>query len=112
MQIVLNKISRRFNREWIFKDVDYTFVTGKSYAILGINGSGKSTLLQIISGALTPSSGTISYQTANKIIEPESIFTEISLAAPYLELIEDLTLAELIDFHFKFKNRLNNISNE
>lgn len=112
MQIVLNKISRRFNREWIFKDIDYTFSSGKSYAILGINGSGKSTLLQILSGALTPSSGELSYQLDNKTIAVESIFNELSIAAPYLELIEELTLKEAIKFHFNFKKRLNNITDE
>ena len=47
MKIVLDKLGRRFNREWIFKDIDYSFEQGQSYAILGINGSGKSTLLQV-----------------------------------------------------------------
>lgn len=112
MQIVLNKISRRFNREWIFKNIDYTFSSGKSYAILGINGSGKSTLLQILSGVLTPSAGNITYQLKGKPITAESIFNELSIAAPYLELIEEFTLSEAVNFHFNFKKRLNDITDE
>lgn len=103
MKIILEHIGRRFNREWIFKDFNYVFETGRSYAILGPNGSGKSTLLQIIAGNLTPSSGDIQYRTEDKKFDMEKVFRQIALAAPYLELIEEFTLQEIIDFHFKFK---------
>ncbi len=112
MKIVLSEIGRRFNREWIFKNINYTFETGNSYAILGINGSGKSTLLQVISGSLTQSTGTISYAKDGVDIAVESIFKNLSLAAPYLELIEEFTLAEVIAFHFEFKRRLNGLSDD
>jgi ABC-type multidrug transport system ATPase subunit len=103
MKITLQNIGRRFNREWIFKGVDYTFTQGESYAILGPNGSGKSTLLQVLNGSLTPSTGKINYFDGEAEVEAENIFQYLSLAAPYLELIEEFTLTEVIDFHFKFK---------
>jgi ABC-type multidrug transport system ATPase subunit len=103
MKIILENIGRRFNREWIFRGVDHTFESGQSYAILGLNGSGKSTLLQVISGSLTASEGTISYQDSGKHIDIESVYIELSMAAPYMELIEEFTLLEQIDFHFGFK---------
>ncbi|TDG37493.1 ABC transporter ATP-binding protein [Pedobacter changchengzhani] len=102
MKISLNNIGRRFNKEWIFKHISKEFVSGNSYAILGANGSGKSTLISILTGSLTPSEGEITYSdTAN--IPVESIYQHISLAAPYLELIETFTLKEMVNFHFKFK---------
>ncbi|MDF3077167.1 MAG: transporter ATP-binding protein [Sphingobacteriaceae bacterium] len=104
MEIILENIGRRFNREWIFRDVNYTFETGESYAVLGPNGSGKSTLLQVISGSLTPSAGSISYQQNGKTLDIEAAFNHISIAAPYLELIEEFTLQEQLEFHFKFKS--------
>jgi len=103
MTITLQNIGRRFNREWIFRGVDHTFTIGESYAILGPNGSGKSTLFQVLNGSLSPSAGAISYSFEGNKIEAEDIFQHLSLAAPYLELIEEFTLAEMIDFHFKFK---------
>jgi len=101
--ITLQNIGRRFNRDWIFRRLDHTFIIGESYAILGPNGSGKSTLLQVLNGSLTPSEGTISYNYEGKPVEAEKIFEHLSLAAPYLELIEEFTLTEMIDLHFKFK---------
>jgi ABC-type multidrug transport system ATPase subunit len=103
MKITIQNIGRRFNRDWIFRNIDYTFTSGETYAILGPNGSGKSTLLQVLNGSLAPSAGNISYLLDNKPVEAEAIFKELSLAAPYLELIEEFTLDEMTDFHFKFK---------
>ncbi len=103
MQIHLENLGRRFNKEWIFRNIDYTFNSGQKYAILGPNGSGKSTLLSVLLGSLTPSEGKISYFSENEVL-PEQIFQYISFAAPYLDLIEEFTLQETIDFHFKFKD--------
>ena len=103
MNITLQNIGRRFNREWIFRGIDYTFNAGESYAILGSNGSGKSTLLQVLNGSLTPSAGILSYEKDGKTVPVEEVFQYLSLAAPYLELIEEFTLTEMIDLHFKFK---------
>ncbi len=103
MKINLEHIGRRFNREWIFRDVNYVFESGSSYAILGANGAGKSTILQVISGSLSSSEGTISYSKGGVLLNPENVFEHLSMAAPYLELIEEFSLRELIDFHFRFK---------
>lgn len=108
--ISLENIGRRFNREWIFRGIDYTFVTGKIYAVLGPNGSGKSTLLQVLNGSLFPSAGTINYFYVDKPVEIDAVYQHLSLAAPYLELIEEFSLSEMIDFHFKFKNYANDIN--
>ncbi|TCD11738.1 ABC transporter ATP-binding protein [Pedobacter frigidisoli] len=103
MKIALNNVGRRYNKEWIFRNLSAEFTSGSSYAILGPNGSGKSTLLSVLTGSLTQSEGEILFSdTAN--IPIESIYKHISLAAPYLELVETFTLKEIIDFHFKFKN--------
>jgi len=102
MQIILENLGRRFNKEWIFRNISFTFSQGEHYAILGPNGSGKSTLLSVLLGNLTPSDGKISYLDGKEIL-PEHIFSHISLAAPYLDLIEEFTLQETIDFHFQFK---------
>lgn len=101
--IQLSNIGRRFNRDWIFRGVDHTFTPGNSYAILGPNGSGKSTLLQVLNGSLSPSEGKISYAFEGKDVPVEMVFKQLSLAAPYMELIEEFTLREMILFHFKFK---------
>ena len=103
MQITLNNVGKRFNREWIFRHFDYTFSAGKKYAITGSNGSGKSTLLQVIAGSLSHNEGKVDFTVQQQVIEDEQRFQEISIAAPYLELIEEMTAGEFLSFHKQFK---------
>jgi len=102
MEITLENLSKKYHREWIFKNINTTLVSGGSYAITGPNGSGKSTLIQVLAGALLPTSGNINYRN-NEVISAEEIYQHISIASPYLELIEEFTLIEFLQFHFKFK---------
>ena len=97
------KISKRYGYHWIVKDFNHAFNNGIMYGIAGNNGSGKSTLIKILSGYLTPSAGTLSYQIGNKIVKSEDIFKFIALAAPYTDLINEYTLEEMFEFHQKFK---------
>ena len=110
LQISLQNAGKRFNREWIFKHVNYTFQQGKSYAITGPNGSGKSTLLQTIAGALGASEGTIAYSSSGQKVEPEEIYKYISIAAPYLEVIEEMTATEFLEFHASFKPFISSVN--
>lgn len=107
MTISLQNVGRRFNQEWIFRNVDYVFATDGKYAVLGPNGSGKSTLLSVLLGNLSVSEGSVTYTeqdaAAERVIPVENIYQKLSFAAPYLDLIEEFTLLETIDFHFKFK---------
>lgn len=103
MNISLSNIGKRYNYEWIFRKVDLELKQGNNYVILGGNGSGKSTLLQLLSGNLIPSEGKISFGKDGKNINEEDIFQHLSFAAPYLELFEDFTLTESIEFQSRFK---------
>lgn len=103
MQIQATGLGKKFIREWIFRGLDTVIEQGQPTAITGPNGSGKSTLLQILSGHHLPNEGKIAYTNEGQSIPVEKVYRYISIAAPYLEVIEELTLDELLDFHFKFK---------
>ncbi len=95
----LTNIGKRYNREWIFRNLSYEFKSATRYAITGPNGSGKSTLLQVIAGALMHNEGEIKYQES-----PILPYQQISIAAPYLELVEEMTAKEMLNFHAQFKS--------
>lgn len=103
MQITLSNTGKRYNREWIFRHLDYIFSGKKRYAIIGSNGSGKSTLLQVIAGALTHNEGQIKMEIGNDLVAEENCHSHIAIAAPYLELIEEMTALEFLSFHSQFK---------
>jgi len=101
--ISLIDAGKRYNREWIFRHCTHQFNVGNAYAITGPNGSGKSTLLQVIAGAIRPNEGEIKLQLNQKTINEEQHHTFIAIAAPYLELIEEMTPLEFLAFHQQFK---------
>ena len=112
MTISLSDAGKRFNREWIFRHFTHTFETGQSYAITGPNGSGKSTLLQVISGSMMLNEGKIQYSNSSAQLSTETIYKSVSICAPYLEVVEEMTLKEFLEFHHGFKPFIAGISKE
>jgi ABC-type multidrug transport system ATPase subunit len=112
MKIVLEKAGKQFSRNWIFRNLSLNISSPQKLAILGPNGSGKSTLLQMLSGYLSPTEGQVQFYTDDKKLDNENVFQHISIATPYLELIEEFTLKEIADLHFRFKKPVNNFSTE
>jgi len=110
MNIYLDGIGKKFNTEWIFRNVSLELNPGEGCAILGRNGSGKSTLLQIIAGSIHPTTGKIRYESGGEEIPDNLVFRQLAMVAPYLEIIEDFTLEEMLDFHFSFKPYLPGIN--
>lgn len=103
MEVLLQNISKRFQYEWIFKNLDLQIADGSRWAITGSNGSGKSTLLKCVSGLQPLTEGAISYNIHGETIPSEEIYNHLVISAPYLELPEEFTLSEFLEFHFSFK---------
>jgi ABC-type multidrug transport system ATPase subunit len=103
MKITLTDAGKRFNRDWIFRHLNYEFLPRQHYAITGPNGSGKSTLLQLIAGAIGISEGAVRYTASDLEIPPDQAYLHLSLSAPYLDLIEEMTATEFLQFHSSFK---------
>ncbi len=110
MRIVLEGVGKKFQREWIFRDVNFTFEKNRTYALTGPNGSGKSTLLMLLSALVLPSRGTLLYQQEQRAVSHEMVYRHLTLAAPYQELIEEFTLRELLEFHFALKKPVDSLS--
>ena len=124
MRIKLSNAGKRFNREWIFRNADLEFNSSSSYAITGPNGSGKSTILQCIGDMLQLSEGKIEYEDkgtrhkgqgttgSTSQLKDEDVYKQISFCAPYLDVIEEMTLIEFLQFHNQFKSFIHNFSIE
>ncbi len=124
MTISLSDAGKRFNHDWIFRHFNYSFESGQFYAITGPNGSGKSTLLQALSGGMMLSEGKIEYKLTDgrwpgkslsekpvtRQLTTDNIYSQVSICAPYLEVVEEMTLTELLNFHNGFKPFLSGIT--
>ena len=104
MRVKLNKVGKRFNKEWILRNLSLDIPSQSSLSITGANGSGKSTLIKLISAYMEPTTGNIQYFENKKSYPIESIPQSIGLAAPYVDLIEEFSLREHVEFHFKFRS--------
>lgn len=96
---------KSFYRQWLFKDVQFSFdiSPGSAYAILGNNGSGKSTFLLMLAGQITPTEGSIDWEINENIIAENDRFRHYSLSSPAMELPEELNLSEWFAFLDKTK---------
>ena len=106
MKIIANALGKRFDTHWVLKNFDLELAEKASLAITGANGSGKSTLLQLLAGYLSPSTGKVNYQLSGKFLSQEIAIDQMSLSAPYVELVEELTLDEFLRFHSHFRKPL------
>ncbi|TAD94728.1 MAG: ABC transporter ATP-binding protein [Bacteroidetes bacterium] len=102
MNILVENLGKKFTNEWIFRNLSFSLTSGENLAVIGQNGSGKSTLLKVLAGFTPLTQGKMQF-SGQKSITSDSLFKHLSWAAPYLQLIEELTLEEQIDFHEKFK---------
>lgn len=103
IRIELIGVGKRFGRQWIVREFSDAFHGGQTIGVRGRNGSGKSTLLRILCGQLTPSRGEIVFTVADRVIPPDQRYRHVGWAGPYIEIVEELTIAEFLDFHFGFK---------
>ncbi len=103
LHITVNQAGKKFGREWIFRKVSLEIRPGDKLAILGLNGSGKSTLLQALTGYLQLNEGEVIYTQNNQAIDNDDYYKQLSLASPYLELVEDFTLEEQLKHIAVFK---------
>lgn len=109
VSIHLNNLSKKYINEWVFRDLTYTINASDKLVILGSNGSGKSTLLQTIASYLIPTKGVVTWQNGSGKIADENIYKALSMASPYMELVEEFTLEEMIAHQAVFKPFLNNL---
>ena len=98
MDIHLENVAKKFNKEWVFKNVNLNISQNQSTAITGPNGSGKSTLLQIIAGSLLQTEGKVIYRHQGDEIRPDSVYKYLSLVATAMALPGDFTLHEFLAF--------------
>ncbi|MDI3526835.1 MAG: gliding motility-associated transport system ATP-binding protein [Tenuifilum sp.] len=69
MSIEINGITKRFGHQVALNNVSFTIPKGGVVGLLGPNGAGKSTLMKIITGYLTPDSGSAFVNDVN-ILSP------------------------------------------
>src|SRR5690554_5798151 len=106
LEIKLTGAGKRYQYEWIFKNLTLHLPPASKVAITGSNGSGKSTFLKCLSGQIPLTEGKLGFTLDSKPVAEDKFYQFLTISAPYLELPEEYTLRELLHFHFQFKNKI------
>jgi ABC-type multidrug transport system ATPase subunit len=103
IQIQLQSAGKKFQKQWVFRNLELYIKGSEKLAITGLNGSGKSTLLQIISGFQSLTEGSVHFSFDGNTIPIDQWYHHLSYAAPYIDLPEEYNLQELLSFYSSFK---------
>lgn len=57
--IAMKDIKKEFSGVWALSGITFEVYPGEIHCLVGENGAGKSTLMKVLSGAYTPTEGTI-----------------------------------------------------
>lgn len=115
MRLTVQNLRKDFTEKTIFKDLSFEAESGQGLVVLGPNGSGKTTLLRVLANLTRPTSGEVRYHDEINEIRLDSIYREIGYLGPYLELYQDLTARENLEFFSKirgldnFKSRISEL---
>jgi len=104
IEIACHNISKNFSGKNIFENLSFKISSGKSLSIVGRNGSGKSTLIKIIANLIHPTKGELNIQENNSNISKENWYLKMGLLSPYLNLYDELTGYENLDFFYNLKS--------
>lgn len=102
-------IEKKFANRLIFRDVSISLKTGSAFAVTGRNGSGKSTLIKIFANLIKETSGKISFKIDGIELQREKFFQHTGFVSPYLNLYDELTAYENLEFFFKLKSNFSNL---
>ncbi|MEQ9468064.1 MAG: ATP-binding cassette domain-containing protein [Ekhidna sp.] len=65
--ISTENISLQYGKRVLFDEVNINFTPGNCYGIIGANGAGKSTFLKILSGEISPNSGSVKIEPGKRM---------------------------------------------
>lgn len=88
MDILVNRISKRYGRTQVFRDFSCRFARGSRCAVTAPSGSGKTTLLRLLLGLEMPDCGTITGVPREK----SAVFQENRLI-PRLSALDNIRMA-------------------
>jgi len=89
-------LTRRFASFTAVDKITFEVATGEVFGFLGANGAGKTTAIRILTGLLSPTSGSARVASHDVYTESEWIKRRIGYMSQKFSLYEDLTVAENI----------------
>ena len=101
--IRLSNYSKKYGSFQAVYPTDIHIKEGEIYALLGPNGGGKTTLLKSVVGLSRPDTGKVTIAGENLWERPEQVKAQLSFLPQRVNLPENLTVGEVLDFFAAIK---------
>lgn len=101
--IEINNLVRKFGDKYALDDVSFSIKKGEIVGFLGPNGAGKSTTMNVITGYISPTSGTVLVDGVDVFLEPMKVKRKIGFLPEQPPLYIDMTVWEYLSFVFDLK---------
>jgi heme exporter protein A len=103
IELACENLEMSFSNKLIFKKLSFKLTNSSSLIITGRNGTGKSTLIKILSNLIKETNGKKWMKLNGEYVERDKQFFNIGLLAPYINLYDELTSYENLEFFYKLK---------
>ena len=108
MRLVIEGLTKNFDKKEVLRGINFSFEEGKIYGLLGRNGAGKTTFFNCVNKDMPVTGGTISFEEdgMKKELEPDDIGYVLSVPT----VPEFLTGREFLKFFLEInKDRIENL---
>jgi ABC-type multidrug transport system ATPase subunit len=103
ISLEVENLSKKYTGKTVLKALSFSHSQG-ILGISGANGSGKSTLLKCLAKLLKPTDGAIRWVDQGEELDQSEVIKQLGYAAPYLNLYDELTVFENIEFLANLSN--------
>lgn len=103
VSISVRNLGKSFGTNKVFDHISLSYGSGV-LGIAGSNGSGKSTFLKILAGLEAPTRGTVQWTVDGESLDQVRDGTRLGYAAPYINLYDELTVRENLQFLAKLRD--------
>ncbi len=116
--IVVENLSKNYQRKEAVKDINFTIGENEILGLLGPNGCGKTTTIAMMLGLLKPTKGKVIIHGQDIERNRISLLHKMNFISPYIELPKKLTVRENLIVYAKLygvkkiKNRIEYLSNK
>ena len=101
--IEVSHLTKRYGGRCAVDDISFTVPDGGIYGLLGPNGAGKSTTMNVMTGYLSPTSGTVRIDGHDIVDEPRQAKACIGYLPEQPPLYPDMTVREYLHFAAELK---------
>ena len=99
----VENLSKHYNTRKAVDNISFSLKSGEITALLGINGAGKTTTLRMLTGYITPTSGSVFFEEENIIDEREKLLSHIGYLPENPALYNDMTVEDFLSYMYSLR---------